>query len=91
MPADPPTPPREDELRREVLGALSDVAPEADLDALPGDADVRVALEIDSFDLLSVMEGIAVRTGVEVPEGDYAQVVTVDGCVAYLRGRLTGP
>jgi acyl carrier protein len=89
MSADHPTHLGDDDLRRHVLSALADVAPEADLSTLPGDTDIRVALEVDSFDLQSIMEGIAVRTGVEVPEGDYARVVTVDGCVAYLQARLT--
>ncbi len=72
-------------LQQTVLDVLGGIAPEADLAALPGDADIREELEIDSFDLQTFMEGIAVRTGVEVPDTDHAQVVTVDGCVAYLQ------
>lgn len=88
MPADPTATAADPAaLRAVVLDVLGEIAPEADLDALPGDADIRIELEIDSFDLQTFMEGVAVRTGVEVPEADYAQVVTVDGCVAYLQQR----
>jgi hypothetical protein len=27
-------------------------------------------------------------TGVDIPEADYPQMVSLDGCVAYLRSRL---
>lgn len=72
-------------LRAGILSVLGDIAPEFDLQDLPGDADIRVELEIDSFDLQTYMEELAQRTGIDVPETDYDKVVTIDGCVHYLQ------
>ena len=45
-------------------------------------------LEIDSMDFLDFVVGLAERTGVEVPERDYADLASVDDCVRYLAARL---
>jgi len=80
-----------DELNALVLRVLGEVAPEADLDALDPEADLREELELDSMDVLDLAIGLAQATGVEVPERDYARVVTVAGAVAYLAEHLAPP
>jgi len=75
-------------LRAVVLRVLGEVAPEADAAALAGDLDLREELELDSMDILNLAIGLFQVTGVEVPERDYAQIVTINGCVAYLGERL---
>lgn len=80
-----------DELTALVLRVLGEVAPEADLDALDREADLREELELDSMDVLDLAIGLAQATGVEVPERDYARVVTVAGAVAYLAEHLAPP
>ena len=72
--------------RYAVLGALAEIAPEADLSALPEDADMREWLDIDSLDFLNVVIAINERTGVEIPERDYPRLVTLADCVTYLSG-----
>ena len=74
----------ETELRQTVLAVLHRIAPEADLDAVPTDADLREELDIDSLDVLRFATGLAEATGVEIPERDYPRIVTIDGCTAYL-------
>ncbi|MFA5885447.1 MAG: acyl carrier protein [Acidimicrobiia bacterium] len=76
------------DVRNAVLAVLARIAPEADLDALPDDVDVREELDIDSIDFLSFMVGIYEALGVDVPEADYPQCVTIAGCVAYLAPRI---
>jgi len=71
-------------LRTAVLAALGEVAPEADLDRLAPDAELREALDLDSIDFLRFVQRVAAATGVEVPESDYAQLSTLGGVVAYL-------
>jgi acyl carrier protein len=71
-------------IRSVVLAALGDVAPEADLAALAPAAELRDALDLDSMDFLGFVQRLAVATGVEVPEEDYAQLATLEGCIAYL-------
>ena len=72
------------ELRARVLGLLGEIAPEADLDALPGDAPLREELDLDSMDFLNLVAGLHEALGIDVPERDYRQLATVDECVAYL-------
>jgi acyl carrier protein len=82
------------DVRSAVRSTLGRIAPEADLDALPDDADLREELDIDSIDFLNFMIGIHEALGVDVPEADYAQCTTIAGCVAYLTtrcGPTTGP
>jgi acyl carrier protein len=67
-----------------VRALLAELAPEADLAALDPTVDFRRALDIDSFAFLQFVVGLHKRLGVEVPEADYAQVHTLDGCRAYL-------
>jgi acyl carrier protein len=80
----------EDELRAAVLGALGEVAPEVDLAALDGAADLRETLEIDSMDFLNLAIAVRAATGVEVPEADYPRLASIDDWVAYLLPRVSG-
>lgn len=76
-----------EELRSAVLAALGDVAPEADLAGLAPDAPLRETLDLDSMDFLGFVQRLAVATGVEVPEADYARLATLAGCLEYLTAR----
>jgi acyl carrier protein len=80
--------PNEAELRAIVLEALRQVAPEADLERLDPSADLREELEIDSMDVLNLAIAIHERTGVEIPESDYAELSSLADGVAYLRRRM---
>ncbi len=75
------------ELRAQVLEALAEVAPEVDLAALPDDASLREELDLDSMDVQRLVVGLYERTGVDVPERDYAKLDCVGACVAYLSAR----
>jgi acyl carrier protein len=75
------------DVRTTVLEVLARIAPEADLDALPDDVDLREELDIDSIDFLNFMVGIYETLGVDVPEHDYTLCLTIAGCVAYLTPR----
>jgi acyl carrier protein len=70
-----------------VRGALAGVAPEADLDALPLDANLRDELDLDSMDFLSFVVGLHKALGVEIPEADYGRLATLAGTVAYLEAK----
>jgi len=74
-------------IRAAVLAALSEVAPEAELDQLEPGAELREVLDLDSIDFLRFVQRLAATTGVEVPESDYAQLATLEGVVAYLAAR----
>jgi acyl carrier protein len=73
-----------DEIRSEVLRALGDIAPEADLSALEADVSFRDQLDVDSMDLLTFVIALHTRLHVDIPEVDYPKLATLNGCVDYL-------
>lgn len=77
-----------DDLRAAILRILGTVAPEVDPATLRTDRPLRDQLDIDSFDLLTVMIRIREATGVDIPDADYARLRTIDEAVTYLEARL---
>jgi acyl carrier protein len=71
-----------------VLQALAEVAPEVTPGTLRSDLPIRDQVDLDSFDLLNFMIGLRTRLGVEVPEGDYSKLATLDAAVAYIEAKL---
>jgi acyl carrier protein len=77
-----------DEIRTKVVDILGQVVPELEPGELAADAPLRDQLDIDSMDFLNFAIGLHKAFGVEVPEADYRQLATLDGCVAYLAERI---
>jgi acyl carrier protein len=71
-------------LRATVVEALLDVAPDVDAATLDAATPFRDQFDFDSMDQLNFVLGLHRRLGVDVPEADYPQLATLDGCVAYL-------
>jgi acyl carrier protein len=67
-----------------VRGAIGQVAPDVEPEDLVEGARLRQDLDLDSLDFLRVLETIAALTGVDIPEGAYAEVGTVKGLVGYV-------
>ncbi len=80
-----------DEIRTVIRTILGGIAPEVDLAQVRPDLDLRDELDIDSMDFLRFVIALSAKLGVEVPESDYPQIRTLDGCVGYLAARLAGP
>ncbi len=76
-----------DELRATVLHVLGEIAPEADLTSLQPAVALREQLDLDSMDVLNFVVGLHAAVGVEIPEADYARLVTLNDCVEYLDAR----
>jgi len=76
-----------DEIRQTVLRLLGEIAPEADLTALKPGVSFRDQLDIDSMDFLNFVIMIHKTFGVEIPEADYPQYGTLNGCVEQLSGK----
>jgi acyl carrier protein len=74
----------ENEVRERIFEILHRIAPEADLNRLDPNENIREALDIDSFDFLNVLVAVNEKFGVNIPESDYRQVATLTGIVAYL-------
>ena len=74
------------EIKSVIRDILGGIAPEADLDAVAGDEDLREALDLDSMDFLNFVIALHERTGAEIPEADYPRLRTLDGAIAYFDG-----
>jgi acyl carrier protein len=61
-----------------------DVVPDADWNALKPDESYRDRFGMDSMDFLNVVELVAERLAVAIPEKDYTAVETHAGLVAYI-------
>ena len=74
----------EAEIRALVIAELGNIAPETDAATIDPNADLREALDIDSLDFLNFVTAVHKKLGVNVPESDYAKLLTIKGAVAYL-------
>jgi len=72
------------ELRAIVLAGLRAIAPEIDTAELRPDRPLRRQVDLDSMDWLNFLLGLHDKLKVEIPESDYARLVTLDDVVAYL-------
>ena len=80
-----------EQLKASVLQALCTIAPETDPAAVQPGAPLRDQLDIDSMDALRFVIELKRVLGVDIPERDYAQLVSLDSIAAYLAGRLAQP
>jgi acyl carrier protein len=74
----------ERQAREAVLQALREIAPEVSAEEIDPRIPFQEQIDIDSMDFLNLVIGLQERTGVEVPERDYPQMASLEGCVAYL-------
>jgi len=77
----------ETEIRHAIFEALRKIAPEADLEQVQPNENLREALDIDSFDFLNFLIGLHQRLGVEIPEADYGKLTTLSGLIRYIAAR----
>lgn len=80
----------QDELKQTVLRLLGEIAPEADLAAVNPEVSFRDQLDIDSIDFLNFVVALHKQFRIEVPESDYPELATIEGCVRYLQHKLAG-
>ena len=73
-----------EEIRAAALETLADIAPEVEPAAIEGATPLQEQLDLDSMDFLRLLEELAARAGVDIPERDYDQVATLDGLVSYV-------
>lgn len=78
----------ENDIRATVLRQLVEIAPEVDPATVRPDVDLRDQFDLDSMDLLNFVVAVDHELGVEIPENDYGDVMTVDGLVGYVLARL---
>ena len=77
-----------DEVRTAVINIIEEIAPDEDTSNLKGDERLRDQLELDSMDFLDIVMELRKQYSVEVPESDYMELATLDGCVNYLEPKM---
>ncbi|MGO8958271.1 MAG: acyl carrier protein [Streptosporangiaceae bacterium] len=76
-----------DQARQAIRDALTQIVPDADIDAVPPDADLRESFELDSLDFLNLVEGLSERSGKRIDEDEYPQLATLASTIKFLSGR----
>jgi acyl carrier protein len=76
------------EIKAAVFKILRKITPEADLDQIRPEENLREALDIDSFDFLNFMIALHEELAVEIPEADYRKLGTLRELTRYLSDRL---
>jgi acyl carrier protein len=75
-------------LKTTALEILRSIAPEVE----PGDIEpskpLRNQVDLDSMDWLNFLIGLHQRLVVDIPEADYAKLVTLDDVLDYLQAKL---
>ena len=78
--------------RDEVVVAVKDiiqtVAPDEDVTGLDLKERLRDQIDLDSMDFLDIVMELRKLYGVQVPEEDYKELATLQGCVDYLHPKL---
>ncbi len=78
--------------REEIVVAIKDIIatinPDEDLSNLTTDEPLREQIDLDSMDFLDIVMELRKLYSVQVPEEDYKELATLDGCVAYLHPLL---
>ena len=77
----------QDEVRKGVVAELLRIAPELEEgEVVPGKL-LREQVDLDSMDWLNFLVALHERFKVEIPEGDYQKLATLDQLVAYLSAK----
>ena len=78
--------------KEEIVDAIKDIirtiAPDEELEGLDPGERLRDQIELDSMDFLDIVMELRKRYGVHVPEDDYKELATLDGCATYLHPLL---
>jgi acyl carrier protein len=78
----------EQAIRDTLFAVLRNVAPEVTPDEIAAGLPLRDQVDLDSMDFLNFLVRLHEKLGVDVPESDYAKLVTLNDFVAYLRAKL---
>jgi len=80
----------EEEVVLAIKDIIQTVAPDEDVTALDPAKRLREQIDLDSMDFLDIVMELRKLYGVQIPEEDYKELATLDGCVRYLHPKLSG-
>ena len=76
-----------EEIRDVIFDALGAIAPEMDPAMIAPERPLREQIDIDSFDFLNFIIRLHETLGIDIPEKDYAELLTLNSAVEYLMRR----
>ena len=79
---------KDEELRAVVIATLKTIAPEVEEGDLRPDRPLRNQVDLDSMDWLNFLIGLHEKLKVDIPEADYAKLVTLGDVLDYLKVKL---
>ncbi len=77
-----------DEIKDVLLESIEEIDEEAELNLLKPDQPLQNQLDLDSMDFLDIVMELRRRYKLQIPEEDYPELASLDGCVNYLEPKL---
>lgn len=74
-------------LKAVITRLILEIAPEADIESLDPNEDLREELDLDSIDFMKLLEALTVETGITISESDYDQVNTLQSMIAFIESK----
>ena len=74
-------------LEARILALIVEIAPDIDPATVDPKVAMRAQFDFDSMDCLSCAAALHKSFGIDIPERDYRELMSVAGCAAYLRAR----
>ena len=78
-----------EQIRQMMLDIIADIAPDEDVSNVKPDEPLRNQLDLDSMDFLDIVMELRKRHGIDVPEEDWENLQSLDGCAEYLSPKLS--
>jgi acyl carrier protein len=79
--------PDREQLKAAIFEAITAIAPEIDTTDIRPDRQLRQQIDLDSFDFLNVIIRLHEILGIDIPESDYGELLTLDRALDYLMRR----
>lgn len=76
-----------DTIRQRTISILQTIAPEIEPDEIKPSRALRSQVDLDSMDWLNFLVALHEQLAVEIPEADYARLVTLDDVVNYIAAK----
>jgi acyl carrier protein len=80
--------PADASLESRILTLLVGVAPDIDPGAVRPELDFRDQFDFDSMDLFNFAAALHESFGIDIPERDYRNLMSLAKCAAYLSGKV---
>jgi len=77
-----------DEIVIAIKDIITTIAPDEDVSNLSSGERLRDQIDLDSMDFLDIVMELRKLYGVQIPEEEYKELATLDGCMNYLMPSL---